>query len=476
MTRSLRRLALLVVPLSLVMSGCVFGGGGSHTYTAEFTRAVQIFEAGKVRVLGVDVGQITSIHTEGGGVKISFTVADDVKLPADVQAAVVPASLLGERYIQLFPAYQSGPVLMPGATIPESRTAVPAEPDELLRSLQDYLGALDRQTVTRFIENAATVLRGNGTQLNALLHHGAGALSELSAKRADLAEIIVQFDKVSRSLATRQQGIANLIHSYNAVAGTLVTNRAALEGTVTGLRDAALQLASLLIAHRAPLHTDVANLTRTSRTLSTNVERLARTGHWASRLFHAAERAVDFNNRWLRLNDQGAPLAGLIMQRLEQRLMDLCTDLGLPQCSAPAYWEQHVPTMFCFKALSACQSSVAEGSNPVQQLTDVINQVPALLNALLQQAENISCLDAAHPDRCLKRKALLIKCAKSPDPKACLEKHAILLKCLKARDVADVRQCIRAHKDDDIRQVVDDLLHSTIGNQDAIDQATGVVP
>ena len=41
-------------------------------------------------------------------------------------AAVVPMSLLGERYIQLFPSYQGGPSLADGAIIPESRTAVPA--------------------------------------------------------------------------------------------------------------------------------------------------------------------------------------------------------------------------------------------------------------------------------------------------------------------------------------------------------------
>src|SRR5439155_18120930 len=127
--------------------------------------------------------------------------------------------------------------------------------------------------------------------------------------------------------------VASLIHSYNTVAGTLVTNRAALEGTITGLRDASLQLASLLLAHRTPLHADVENLTRTARTLSKNVGRLSETGHWASRLFHAAQRAVDFKHKWLRLNNQGQALGALIMMRLQQDLVSWCQDLGLPQCA-----------------------------------------------------------------------------------------------------------------------------------------------
>src|SRR5205807_8978644 len=97
------------------------------------------------------------------GVQVSFRIDDSsIKLPSDVKAAVVPVSLLGERYIQLFPAYDGGPVLQPGAEIPLSRTAVPAEPDELLRSLQNYLGGLNPEVVTRFVENGANLLQGNG--------------------------------------------------------------------------------------------------------------------------------------------------------------------------------------------------------------------------------------------------------------------------------------------------------------------------
>jgi phospholipid/cholesterol/gamma-HCH transport system substrate-binding protein len=472
--RHLKKLALVAVVTSLVTSGCgVFGGGSTHTYHAIFSRAVQIFEAGRVRVLGVNVGTITDIHNTSGGVEVTFTVNSDMKLPADVQAAVVPASLLGERYIQLLPAYTKGPTLQPGATIPESRTAVPAEPDELLRSLQNYLGALNPHTVTKFVENAATVLKGNGAMLNLLIHHGADVISELAAKRADLSQIIVQFEKVSKTLATRQAAVANLIHAYNSVAGTLVTNRAALEGTITGLRDASFELAQLLLAHRVPLHGDVANLTRTGQTLSKNIHHLVNTGHWASRLFHAAERAVDYDKRWLRLNNQGQALGGLIMMRIEQRLEELCTDLGLPFCTTPSYWAQHVPSMFCFKSLAACHATTTVQKSPIQQLTDVIDQVPALLNALLQKAEHIVCADAKYPDRCLKRKALLIKCAKSSDPRGCLEKHAVLLKCLKAKDVTSVEQCIAAHQKDDVKKLVDGLIKQTIGNPGLVSQATG---
>src|SRR5207244_4687446 len=126
--------------LALTLTGCSMSGGG-RTYRAEFTRAIQVFPAVKVRVMGVAVGQVQTVTNARRGAMVTFTITNkDIKLPSDVKAAVVPQSLLGERYIQLFPAYDGGPQLNPGATIPLSRTAVPAEPDELLRSLNNYMG------------------------------------------------------------------------------------------------------------------------------------------------------------------------------------------------------------------------------------------------------------------------------------------------------------------------------------------------
>jgi len=384
MRPAVRRVAAFVAVglLATALSSCG-GGGGSHAYSAEFSRAIQVFPGIKVRVLGVDVGHVTGIDNNGDGVQVQFTVDDpDIRLPAGVQAAVVPVSLLGERYIQLFPAYDGGPVLQPGGKIPIERTAVPAEPDELLRSLQDYLGGLDPDVVTRFVENGARLLDGNGAATNRLILHGTRLLSLLNSKRDDLADLVVQLDRLTDALATRQTAIGRLIRTYGVVAGTVNTNRAALEGTISGLNDAAIQLANLLVAHRAPLHTDIERLTRTGRTLVANVDALAETGHWATLLFQAASRAVDYNRDWLRLGNQGQALAALILLRLEERLMELCNDSGSPQCATQEFWATNVPDLFCF--LGSCSQSPV----PVPQaVTRALRSQPEARAAVRDQAK-----------------------------------------------------------------------------------------
>jgi hypothetical protein len=243
------------------------------------------------------------------------------------------------------------------------------------------MGALDPATVTRFVQNADAIVQGNGAQLNALIQHGASVLQTLSSRRDDLAQLVVELNKLTVALSTRQDALGRLIRNYDAVAGVLTQNRQALEGTVTGLNEAAAQLASLLVAHRAPLESDIETLTRTGRTLDRNAGALADTSDQAQRLFRAASRAIDYNHDWLRLNDQGAELGALILLRLEQRLMDMCSSVGHLPCSSPGFWSGHVPGLFCF----AGNCPKIPGS-PGSQLANALGSMPKIGGTLQDRA------------------------------------------------------------------------------------------
>jgi hypothetical protein len=208
-------------------------------------------------------------------------------------------------------------------------------------------------------------------------------MQTLASKRDDLALLIVELNKLTVALSTRQAAIGRLIRSYDAVAGTLNTNRASLEGTITGLNQAAAQLAALLIAHRAPLASDIEALTRTGQTLNRNASAFAETGHWATRLFLAASRAADYNKDWLRLNNQGQELGALVLMRLEQRLMELCQQSHARKCTNPKFWAKRVPGLFCFDP--GCPLGPA---NQKGALFGAIKSVPPLNALLVSQAKN----------------------------------------------------------------------------------------
>jgi phospholipid/cholesterol/gamma-HCH transport system substrate-binding protein len=386
--------------------------------TAYFDRAVQVFPGNSVRVLGVDIGRVTDVEVadDQSEVAVTFKIEDeDAKLPADVEATLIPVSLLGERYVQLFPAYEGGPTFEDDE-LPIERTSVPVEQDELLRSLQDYFGELDPERVGEFVSNTAEILDDNGQELNRLIKSGSSVIETLSNKRDTLSELIVNFNEVAQTLKGRQSEIATLIDTYNVVLRTLNANRDSLEGTITGLTEASAQLASLLVEHRNPLGKDVQTLTRTVRTLDRNVERLGRTGHWANRLFEGASKAADYERDWLRLNNQGEPLVELLEFRLRDRLIGVCLRLGVKECSTPKFWSGAMPSLFCLPG--SCPKGQSKKS-PGDQLNDAIDKLPPVVGNELEQElrppddagpdddrKPRKCKDAKRPRRCRLRKLL----------------------------------------------------------------------
>src|SRR5919106_2083575 len=139
------RLISLTVVVVLIAGSCSGGPGEEDRFIdGYFSRAVQVFPGNSVRVLGVEVGRVTEVENapDRDAVRVHMRIDDpDLVLPADVEATIVPVSLLGERYVQLLPAYEGG-AKFTDSEIPVDRTSVPVEQDELLRSLQDYFGEL----------------------------------------------------------------------------------------------------------------------------------------------------------------------------------------------------------------------------------------------------------------------------------------------------------------------------------------------
>ena len=67
---------------------------------------------------------------------MKFYYDGEYKVPADAKAAVISPSIVGDRFIQLTPAYTGGAQLENNAKLGEDRTATPLELDEIFGSHQ----------------------------------------------------------------------------------------------------------------------------------------------------------------------------------------------------------------------------------------------------------------------------------------------------------------------------------------------------
>src|SRR3954470_14661670 len=155
------RLGALALVMTLVASGCspFGGGGGTYHLTAYFPRAVALYKSSQVRVLGLPAGTVDSVEVEGTRVKVTMSIHNDIPVPKDVEALIAPQSLIGERYVQLSPAWRNGEDKAPdGMQI--AKTVIPVEPDEALAELKKFIDSLDPQGLGSLINNLSHPLHG----------------------------------------------------------------------------------------------------------------------------------------------------------------------------------------------------------------------------------------------------------------------------------------------------------------------------
>lgn len=195
--------------------------------SAYFPQAVGLYEGSSVRVLGLKVGEITSVTPSGTQVKVDMNVDGDVALPADVGAVIVAPSLVSDRYVQLTPVYEEGPQLESGAVIEQERTATPMEIDDLYQSLDELATTLGPEgsnsagALSRLLDNAAANLEGNGKNLNTTVTRLSELATTFENSQGDLFATIRNLDSFTQLLAESDAALNEFYDRLADVSGFL---------------------------------------------------------------------------------------------------------------------------------------------------------------------------------------------------------------------------------------------------------------
>ena len=201
----------------------------NNTVVAYFPVANALYNGDRVEIMGVKVGAIDKIEPAGDKMKVTFHYSNKYKVPADAQAVILNPTLVASRLLQLEPPYKGGPVLADNAVIPEERTQVPTEWDELRNTITNViskLGPTKEQPKGPFgdvIEAYADGLAGKGKQINTTFNDLSRALTALNQGRGD-------FFAVVRSLAL----FVNALHADDQKFVALNKNLAQFTNSLTG--------------------------------------------------------------------------------------------------------------------------------------------------------------------------------------------------------------------------------------------------
>src|SRR5436190_3268745 len=274
----MRRFFAVVLVAALATSGCSLvggGGGGSYKLVAYFPRAVSLYPSSQVRVLGLPAGNVDRVDVVGTQVKVTMSIEKSTPVPKNVKALIAPQSLIGERYIQLSPAWKQGDdKATDGMEIHD--TIIPVEPDEALAELKKFLDSLDPNGLGRLINNAADDLQGQGSTLNHALDQVSQLVSTFAAKDTQLADIVDNFDRFTATLETRETQLGDILATFSQATQVLADERQGIENLLAGLASLSTNGLQLVSTHADRLRTDLDTLTRLAQSIDVNVDALGK--------------------------------------------------------------------------------------------------------------------------------------------------------------------------------------------------------
>jgi phospholipid/cholesterol/gamma-HCH transport system substrate-binding protein len=232
--------ALTLVGGVVVAIRSVFELDRTHV-VAYFDNSNGLYHGDEVRILGVPVGAIDTIEPQPERVKITFWVDRKYQVPANAKAAVISPQLVTARAIQLTPAYTGGPVMSDGAVIPQSRTAVPIEWDDLRQQLEKLTDALQPahpggvSTLGAFVDTAADNLRGRGADIRDTVIKMSQAFSVLGDHSNDIFSSIKNLSVVVSALQDSALLLRQLNRNLAAVTALLAEDPGAVGESIKDL-------------------------------------------------------------------------------------------------------------------------------------------------------------------------------------------------------------------------------------------------
>ncbi len=293
MLRRLLVLVLLVTPLT----AC--GGGSATTVTAQFHDAAGLFVGNDVGVLGVKVGSVTKVAPKGDHVDVVLTIDDGVKVPADAGAVIVSRSVATDRYVELTPVYDGGPVLASGTVLPVARTRTPVEFDDLLASLTDISDELGGKSepLNELLAIGAETLAGKGQKIGDSMHDLADTLGTIDDASGDITGTLDNLDKLTATLASNDELIRRFNGEVTSAVSMLDDQHEAIESTFTVLSAMLQKVAAFSHDHRQQIASQIKDITTLSDILLEHRAGLEDAVETLPLMMQNVDRAIDEDDR-----------------------------------------------------------------------------------------------------------------------------------------------------------------------------------
>jgi phospholipid/cholesterol/gamma-HCH transport system substrate-binding protein len=241
--------------------------------TVYFARTVHVYKGGDVDVLGIKVGSITAVKPQGDRVRVDIKYNSSQRIPANASAVILTPTLVADRVVQLAPAYTGGPVMADKAVIPEQRTGIPQELDQVFANLNTLAkdvgpnGANSTGALSKLFSVTASNLAGNGNDIHTTINSIADLAGTLDDNKGALFETVNNLNSFTATLAQHDQDTRNFMGILSKVSTQLNGNRTVLAQALSNLNSALGEVSTFIANNKANLTRNVSSLSRVTNVL-----------------------------------------------------------------------------------------------------------------------------------------------------------------------------------------------------------------
>ena len=217
-------------------------------------------------MLGVPVGKVGLGHPVGHPGHREDALRRRRAVPADAKAVIISPSIVGDRFVQLTPAYTGGQVLADGATLDQDHTAVPLELDQIYSSLDDLTvalgpnGANSKGALTDLLETTARNFGGQGKKFHQTIEDFGKLSGTLADNKDQLFGSVRQLEGFVRTLARNDHTVRDFNKTLAQVSGMLEGERGDLASSLHNLGTAMKQVSGFVRDNREILGKNIAGL------------------------------------------------------------------------------------------------------------------------------------------------------------------------------------------------------------------------
>jgi phospholipid/cholesterol/gamma-HCH transport system substrate-binding protein len=254
--------------LAIVISNRTFGS--TYTYHAMFSDVTNLISGNDVRLAGVRVGTVKSIHLQPDNLaEVTFTVDKSVPISTTTDFEVRYLNLIGQRYVAVVEKPGNGVTQPRNQTIPVNRTAPAVDLTALFNGFKPLFHALSPHDVNTFALELIKTLQGEGGTVQSLLAQTASLTNTVAKRDAVVGQVIDNLVSVLTTVQHRNAGLNETIDQLQRLVTGLAGDRNTIAASLSNIDHLATSSTELLSGIRPYLPSDLKSLGALAKNLNT---------------------------------------------------------------------------------------------------------------------------------------------------------------------------------------------------------------